>query len=89
MGVTKAAGDAMALADALHETAGDIAAALARYEALRLPFGAAVVAHGQALGAYLEGDESEDARAHHTPDAVMREIAVTREYVRSSREGPA
>ncbi len=80
MGVTKAAGDAMALTDALKETAGDIAAALVRYEASRLPFGAAVVAHGQALGAYLEGDESDDARAHHTPDAVMREIAVTRDY---------
>ena len=28
--------------------------------------------HGQALGAYLQGDESRQARQHHTPDAVMR-----------------
>ena len=81
MGVTKAAGDAMALVDALAATADDVPAALARYEALRLPFGAAVVAHGRELGSYLEGNDSEAARRHHTPDAVMREIAVTREYL--------
>ena len=80
MGVTKAAGDAMALVDALVATRDDVSAALARYERLRRPFGAAVVAHGRELGAYLQGDASEAARRHHTPDAVMREIAVTREY---------
>ena len=81
MGVTKAAGDAMALVDALATADNDVDAALARYEALRLPFGAAVVAHGRELGAYLEGDDSEAARRHHTADAVMREIAVTRDYI--------
>ena len=81
MGVTKAAGDAMALVDALAEVNDDVPQALRLFEARRLQFGAAVVAHGRELGAYLQGDESDAARAHHTPDAVMREIAVTREYL--------
>lgn len=81
MGVTKAAGDAMALADALAQTRYDVPEALRVYEKLRLNFGAAVVAHGRELGAYLQGDDSDVARAHHTPDAVMREIAVTQEYL--------
>ncbi len=84
MGVTKAAGDAMALVDALFEVNDDVPQALRLYEARRLQFGASVVAHGRKLGAYLEGDESEAARAHHTPDAVMREIAVTRDYVKQN-----
>lgn len=81
MGVTKAAGDAMALVDASADVNDDVPQALRLFEARRLHFGAAVVEHGRKLGAYLEGDESEAARAHHTPDAVMREIAVTREYL--------
>ena len=79
MGVTKAAGDAMALADALRD-AGDVESALAAYEAARKPVGAAVVEHARELGAYLGGDRSDEARRRHTPDAVMREIAVTRRF---------
>jgi 2-polyprenyl-6-methoxyphenol hydroxylase-like FAD-dependent oxidoreductase len=81
MGVTKAAGDAMALVDALVAADGDVDRALLRYDLARRPFGAAVVAHGRELGAYLQGSQTEAARRHHTADAVMREIAVTREYV--------
>jgi len=81
MGVTKAAGDAMALVDALAAAEGDLDCALLQYDRARRPFGAAVVAHGRELGAYLQGSETETARRHHTADAVMREIAVTREYV--------
>ena len=81
MGVTKAAGDAMVLADALRDLDNDVAAALARYETERAPFGAAVVNHGRELGAYLQGDTGSETRRHHTPEAVMREIAVTREFV--------
>ena len=51
-----------------------------RYRARR-DFGAAVVAHRRELGSYLEGARTESARRHHTPEAVMREIAVTRDYV--------
>lgn len=80
MGVTKAAGDAMALVDALEEAGQDIAPAFAGYEAARRKIGAAVVAHACELGAYLAGRRDEHARRHHSADAVMREIAVTREF---------
>jgi len=81
MGVTKAAGDAMTLATELSAFDGDVPAALSRYQGLRRAFGRAVVAHGRVLGAYLEGRDPADATGHHTPEAVMREIAVTRDYV--------
>ncbi len=81
MGVTKGAGDAMTLADLLNETmANDIPATLARYQQERVRFGVAVVNHGRELGAFLQGDNSPEAARHHTPDAVMREIAVTRDF---------
>lgn len=80
MGVTKAAGDAMALADALRASGNDVPAALARYDAERRPFGAAVVAHGRELGAWLQGVATPEAQRHHTPQAVMSEIAVTPEF---------
>jgi 2-polyprenyl-6-methoxyphenol hydroxylase-like FAD-dependent oxidoreductase len=81
MGVTKAAGDAMALVDSLSACDNGIGAALMEYDRIRRTFGAAVVAHGRELGSYLEGARTEAARRHHTPAAVMREIAVTRDYV--------
>jgi 2-polyprenyl-6-methoxyphenol hydroxylase-like FAD-dependent oxidoreductase len=80
MGVTKGAGDAMALADWLHAASNDVPSALRAYEGQRLRFGAAVVAHGRELGAYLEGDTSTEAASHHTAEAVMQEIAVDRAY---------
>jgi 2-polyprenyl-6-methoxyphenol hydroxylase-like FAD-dependent oxidoreductase len=80
MGVTKAAGDAMTLVDALRDT-GDISAAFALYESARRAQGAAVVAYGRELGSYLAGNRSDEARRHHTADAVMHEIAVTRQFV--------
>jgi 2-polyprenyl-6-methoxyphenol hydroxylase-like FAD-dependent oxidoreductase len=76
MGVTKAAGDAMALADVLRASGHAIAAALAVYEAKRVQVGTAVVAHGRELGAYLQGSGAVAAARHHTPQAVMREIAT-------------
>ena len=85
MGVSKAAGDAMALADALREAADDPVRALSRYSAERVRFGHAVVAHARELGSYLQacdGDAAARDRAahHHTPHAVMRDIAVTRAF---------
>ena len=80
MGVTKGAGDAIALADWLHAASNDVPSALRAYEGQRLRFGAAVVAHGRELGAYLEGDTGAVAASHHTAEAVMREIAVDRAY---------
>lgn len=81
MGVTKGAGDAMALTDALRDAEDDVPAALAHYQSQRQRFGAAVVNHGRKLGAYLQGRTTAEAKRHHTPEAVMREIAVTRDYV--------
>ncbi len=80
MGVTKGAGDAVALADAMARASNDVPAALQAYQAERLRFGAAVVRHGRELGAYLEGSVAPEAQAHHRPDAIMSEIAVDREY---------
>ena len=80
MGVTKGAGDALALAASLRETGNDVPTALERYESLRLRFDAAVVAHGRELGAWLQGSNTEEARRHHTPEAVLAEIAVPRGY---------
>jgi 2-polyprenyl-6-methoxyphenol hydroxylase-like FAD-dependent oxidoreductase len=77
MGVTKGAGDALALADCLRGGTGKIAAALKRYESRRLRFNAGVVARGRELGAWLQGSNAPEAKRHHTPEAVMSEIAVT------------
>lgn len=81
MGVTKAASDAMALADFLRESDKDVGAALVRYQAERARLGSAVVNHARELGAWLQGIDTEQARRHHTPEAVMAEIAVTRDYL--------
>lgn len=69
MGVTKAAGDALALARACHATDHDITAALSAWETPRLAFGRAVVARGRALGADLE------TRARGTADPRPTERA--------------
>ena len=81
MGVTKAAGDAMALVQALTE-AHDVPAALARYEQARIEFGAFIVGHARALGAYMQAQlrtehERQMAEAYRTPEVIMRETAVS------------
>jgi 2-polyprenyl-6-methoxyphenol hydroxylase-like FAD-dependent oxidoreductase len=80
MGVTKAGGDALALADALR-LADDVSAALHQYEAERLRFGAAVIARARHLGAYMQAqirtpEERAMAERYRTPEAVMRETAT-------------
>jgi 2-polyprenyl-6-methoxyphenol hydroxylase-like FAD-dependent oxidoreductase len=80
MGVTKAGGDAVALADALRAT-DDIGAALRQYDAARAGFGVAVIARARHLGAYMQAQiktpqEREMAERYRTPDAVMRETAT-------------
>ena len=81
MGVTKGAGDGLALAECLGAGSGDIATALGQYESRRLRFNAGVVARGRELGAWLQGSNAPEAKRHHTPEAVMREIAVTQGFV--------
>lgn len=79
-GVTKAAEDAMALAQAL-DTAPDVPAALRAYEATRLPAGQRIIARARHLGAYMQAqltteDERQAAQRHRTPEAVMAETAL-------------
>lgn len=79
-GVTKAAEDALALAEAL-DAEPDVPAGLARYEAERQPAGRRIVQRARHLGAYLQAGRSteEERRAalrHRTADAVMAETAL-------------
>ncbi|MEP9353529.1 FAD binding domain-containing protein [Xanthobacter sp. KR7-65] len=81
MGVTKAAGDAETLMEALGRNPSDMAAALAAFEADRLAFGAAVVRRAQRLGLYIEprelsAEERAHAEHHRQPAAIMAETAV-------------
>jgi 2-polyprenyl-6-methoxyphenol hydroxylase-like FAD-dependent oxidoreductase len=80
MGVTKAAGDAVALADAVRDC-DDLPAALQQYESARVAFGARVIARARHLGAYMQAQiktasEREMAERYRTPEAVMRETAT-------------
>ena len=79
-GVTKAAEDAAGLAQALLQH-GDVEMALAAFERSRIPANRRITARGRTLGAYLRRSyasaaEQKAAERHHTPEAVMREIAV-------------
>jgi 2-polyprenyl-6-methoxyphenol hydroxylase-like FAD-dependent oxidoreductase len=79
MGVTKAAGDALALADWLDKLpAGQ---ALEAYSRERVAYGTGIVAHARHLGAYMQAQlatehEVRMAELYRTPAAVMRETAV-------------
>lgn len=79
-GVTKAAEDAMALATSLQHTC-DVPAALQSFESARLPTNRRILQRGRDLGLYLQAElhtEQERRRAaqHHSPQAVMSEIAI-------------
>jgi 2-polyprenyl-6-methoxyphenol hydroxylase-like FAD-dependent oxidoreductase len=79
-GVSKAAQDAFAIAQAL-EDEGCIVAALQRFEAERLPVGRRIIQRGRQLGAYLQThfrteEERILAERHRTPEAVMSETAL-------------
>jgi 2-polyprenyl-6-methoxyphenol hydroxylase-like FAD-dependent oxidoreductase len=82
-GVSKAALDAAALADALAEAAGPsgIDAALARYERERLRFGTDIVAHGRKLGTRLDGVKKPPAEwtgadAYRDPKRVLSDYGA-------------
>ncbi|HUI95072.1 MAG TPA: FAD-dependent monooxygenase [Xanthobacteraceae bacterium] len=78
-GVSKAAEDAAALAAALDAT-DDVAAALRRFEARRLPVNARIIERARHLGAYLQATQTAEERArserHGIPAAVLAETAV-------------
>jgi 2-polyprenyl-6-methoxyphenol hydroxylase-like FAD-dependent oxidoreductase len=78
-GVSKAADDAVALAEAL--SAGDgVAAALRRFEERRLPVNRRIIERARHLGAYLQATQTAEERArserHGIPAAVVAETAV-------------
>lgn len=80
MGVTKAAGDAAALSDAL-AASQDVPSALMAYDSERRAYGAMIVDRSRALGAYMQAQrlsarEREQAERHRKPEAVMAETAV-------------
>jgi 2-polyprenyl-6-methoxyphenol hydroxylase-like FAD-dependent oxidoreductase len=77
-GVSKAADDAAALAQALD--GDDVEAALRRFEAERLPEGRKIIERARHLGAYLQATQTAEERArserHSIPEAVLAETAV-------------
>jgi 2-polyprenyl-6-methoxyphenol hydroxylase-like FAD-dependent oxidoreductase len=78
-GVSKAADDAAALAQAL-QTEETVEGALKRFEAARLPENHRIIQRARHLGAYLQATrtQEEQARAgrHSTDEAVIAETAV-------------
>lgn len=81
IGVTKAAGDAVALVDELVRNGDDLPAALHAFEAQRVGFGRAVIAHARRLGAGI-GDAGATGRSDEVvaqmrrPEVVMREVGI-------------
>ena len=77
-GVAKAADDAAALVAAL--AVDEVAPALQRFEAARLPVGQRIIERARHLGAYLQAtrtrEEEERAGRHETDSAVIRETAT-------------
>ena len=83
-GVAKAADDAAALAQALDSA--EVAPALERFEAARLPVGRRIIERARHLGAYLQATQTAEERArsqrHSIPEAVLAETAVL-DFLRS------
>jgi 2-polyprenyl-6-methoxyphenol hydroxylase-like FAD-dependent oxidoreductase len=80
-GVSKAAEDARALAEALAADGGAVQAALARFDAVRQPIGERVMLHGRKLGTHLGVNLRTDEdramwRLLQDGHAMLRHIAV-------------
>ncbi len=77
-GVAKAADDAAALVGALAHD--EVAPALRRFEAARVPVGRRIIERARHLGAYLQATQTAEERArsqrHSIPEAVLAETAV-------------
>jgi 2-polyprenyl-6-methoxyphenol hydroxylase-like FAD-dependent oxidoreductase len=86
MGVTKAAGDAIALTDLMTEFGID--EGLKRYNETRTGFGARIVTHARHLGAYMQAqlltaEERAMAERYRTAEAVMKETAVSPSFAQA------
>jgi len=77
-GVSKACEDVSTLANAV--AADDVAPALLKFEAQRLPVGRRIIERARQLGAYLQATQTEAERAHagrySTAQAVIAETAL-------------
>jgi 2-polyprenyl-6-methoxyphenol hydroxylase-like FAD-dependent oxidoreductase len=77
-GVSKAADDAAALAQALERN--DVEAGLRQFDAERLPVGNRIIERARHLGAYLQATQTAEERArserHSIPEAVLAETAM-------------
>jgi len=81
VGVTKAAMDAECLALEIQAAAGDLDAALARYDRARRLFGTRIVERARRLGAYIEAQlkppgQRTEAEKQPSPEYLMREIGT-------------
>jgi 2-polyprenyl-6-methoxyphenol hydroxylase-like FAD-dependent oxidoreductase len=81
LGVTKAAGDAVSLVDALERQPRNLDDALGAFEQARVAFGTAIVAHARMLGLGIGPAETAPGPRRlvdhlRLPEVVMREIAV-------------
>ena len=84
-GVTKAALDALCLANSLSREK-DLSAALARYDALRTEYGRRAVARARRLGAYIEARSRPDrpwtaAQLDQRPEHVLNQVALALEDI--------
>lgn len=84
-GVPKAAGDALALANALARGGDDCLSALPQFEAERLRIGRSMVARGRYLGSYMAAQlrseqERQTAESSRVPEQVMMETAAPFDY---------
>lgn len=82
MGVTKAAGDAKALTQALAQMPSDHVQAIKAYDSQRQAIGRSLVGHARSLGAYMQAqiltpEERQMAERYRSVEAVMRETAVS------------
>jgi 2-polyprenyl-6-methoxyphenol hydroxylase-like FAD-dependent oxidoreductase len=75
-GVSKAAEDAEALAAALDAGEGDLPAALARFEAERLPRNRRVIERARYLGGCIAAEGRPADEAVRDPSTLMRQTAV-------------
>ena len=80
LGVTKAAADAVALADAVASHPRDLDAALKEFDTARVAYGRKVVAEARRLGsgigpAIVRGRDPELVARYRTPEVIIREVA--------------
>jgi len=85
MGIPKGGGDVLDLAACVQQSAGDLDAGLAAFEAKRLRTGRAIVARGRYLGTYMEAQsksdaERQEAERRRVPEQVMMETAAPMRY---------